>query len=408
MTRTGLFLPAMLALTLAAAAAADPAAAQKRYDPGVTDSEIKIGNIMPYSGPASAYGVNGKTEAAYFNKINEEGGVNGRKIRFISYDDAYSPPKAVEQARKLVESDEVLLIFNPLGTPSNTAIQKYMNAKKVPQLFVATGATKWNDPKHFPWTMGWAPNYQSEAQIYAQYLLDHHPGGKIAILYQNDDYGKDYVKGFKDRLRGRMPILAEAPYETMDTSPDSQIISLKASGADILFNVATPKFAAQAIKKVAEIGWKPLHLLNNVSANVGSVLKPAGLDNAKGILSAGYLKDPTDPTWRNDTDFKEWSAFMDKYYPDGDKTNSGTVYGYVVAQTLVRVLQQCGDELTRENVMKQAASLKDLKIGMMRPGVSINTGPTDYAPFKQMQMQRFNGETWEPFGPVINGEVGGT
>jgi branched-chain amino acid transport system substrate-binding protein len=396
---------AVAAMAVAAMAASE-AAAQKKYDPGASDSEIKIGNINPYSGPASAYGEIGKTEAAYFRKVNVEGGVNGRKINFISYDDGYSPPKTVEQARKLVESDEVLLIFQSLGTAHNTAIQRYMNAKKVPQLFVATGATKWNDPKHFPWTMGWQPSYQSEARIYAQYLMKNHPQGKIGVLYQNDDYGKDYIKGLKDGLNGKMPIVAEAPYEATDPTVDSQIINLKASGADIVFNVATPKFAAQAIKKVAELGWKPVHLLNNVSNSVGSVLKPAGLDNAKGVLSTAYLKDPTDPTWKDDPAYKEWLAFMDKYYPDGDKTSTFTVYGYLAAQTLVAVLKQSGDNLTRENVMKQAAGLKNVELDMLLPGSRINTGPNDFAPIKQMQMERYNGERWELFGPIMNGEVG--
>jgi branched-chain amino acid transport system substrate-binding protein len=398
----------MVAATVGiAAVAASPVAAQKKYDPGASDSEIKIGNIMPYSGPASAYGEIGKTEAAYLRKINAEGGVNGRKINFISYDDGYSPPKTVEQARKLVESDEVLLIFQSLGTAHNTAIQRYMNAKKVPQLFVATGATKWNDPQHFPWTMGWQPNYQSEARIYAEYLLRNHPQGKIGVLYQNDDYGKDYLKGLKDGLNGKTRIIAEVPYEATDPTVDSQIINLKASGADIVFNVATPKFAAQAIKKIAELGWKPVHLLNNVSNSVGSVLKPAGLDNAKGVLTTAYLKDPTDPTWKDDPAYKEWSAFMDKYYPDGDKTSTFTVYGYLAAKTLVAVLKQSGDNLTRDNVMKQAASLKNLELDMLLPGMKINTGPNDFAPIKQMQMERFNGERYELFGPIMTGEVGG-
>src|SRR6516225_6213398 len=279
-------LAAFLCLTLASSATA-----QKRYDPGATDSEIKIGNIMPYSGPASAYATIGKTEAAYFNKLNAGGGINGRKIDFISYDDGYSPPKAVEQARKLVESDEVLFLFYSLGTPSNSAIQKYMNGKKVPQLFVASGATKWNDPKHFPWTMGWAPSYQGEGHIFAQYLLEHHPNGKIGILYQNDDYGKDYVKGLTDALRGRMPIIAAYPYETADPTVDSQIVALKASGTDVFYDVTTPKFASQAIKKVSEIGWKPVHLLNSISRSIGGVIKPVGFDNAQGILTAGYSKD---------------------------------------------------------------------------------------------------------------------
>ncbi len=398
---------AVFALALMGLAAA-PAAAQKKYDPGASDAEIKIGNTMPYSGPASAYGVIGKTEAAYFNKVNAEGGINGRKVNFISYDDAYSPPKTVEQVRKLIESDEVLLVFNPLGTPSNTAIQKYMNAKKVPQLFVATGATKWNDPQHFPWTIGFQPSYQSESRVYAKYLLDNRPNGKIAILFQNDDYGKDYVKGLKDGLAGKMQIVAELPYEASDPTIDSQMISLKASGADVFFNVTTPKFAAQAIKKSAEIGWKPLHLLNNVSASIGGVLKPAGLENAKDALSASYLKEPTDPTWKDDPGFKEWVAFMEKYYPDGDRTNGFTVYGQLVAQTLVQVLKQCGDDLTRENVMKQAANLSGFQLDMLLPGIAVDTSPGDFAPIEQMQMGRFTGETWQLFGPVISGKVGGT
>jgi branched-chain amino acid transport system substrate-binding protein len=393
-------------LVTGAALSISPAAAQNT--PGVSKTEIKIGNIMPYSGPASAYGVIGKTEAGYFNKINAEGGINGRKIDFISYDDAYSPPKAVEQARKLVESDEVLLIFNSLGTPSNTAIQKYMNAKKVPQLFVATGATKWNDPKSFPWTMGWQPNYQSEGHIYAQYLLKVRPEGTVGILYQNDDYGKDYVKGLKDGLNGKMKIVAEVPYETSDPTIDSQMVALKNSGADIFFNVTTPKFAAQAIKKAAEMDWKPLHLLNNVSSSVGGVLKPAGLDHATGILTTLYGKDPTDPSWNDDPAFKAWVAFMDQYYPEGDKTNNNTVYGYLVAQTLVQVLKQCGDDLSRDNVMKQAANLKDLALGMLLPGIAINTSPSDFAPIKQQQLARFNGQRWERFGPVMSGALGGS
>jgi branched-chain amino acid transport system substrate-binding protein len=385
----------------------NPAAAQKKYDSGASDTEIKVGNINPYSGPASAYGLFGKTIAAYFNKVNAEGGINGRKINFISYDDAYSPPKAVEQARKLVESDEVLFIFQSLGTPSNTAIQKYMNTKKVPQLFVATGATKWGDPKNFPWTMGWQPSYQAEGRIYAKYLIEHHPNAKIGILYQNDDYGKDYVKGLKDGLGGKLQIVSEQPYETSDPTVDSQIINLKASGADVFFNVTTPKFAAQAIKKAAEIGWKPVHLLNNVSQSVGSVLKPAGLDNSTGILSSYYLKDANDPQWKDDAGYKDWLAFMNKYFPDGDKTSSFTVYGYTVTQTLVQVLKQCGDNLTRENVMKQAASLKDLELGMLLPGIKINTSATDFFPIEQLQMQRFTGERWEAIGPVVSGELGG-
>src|SRR5580692_244624 len=348
-------------VALFATALAIPAQAQKKYDPGATDTEIKIGNIMPYSGPASAYATIGKTEKAYFDKVNSEGGINGRKINFISYDDGYSPPKAVEQARKLVESDEVLLVFNPLGTPSNSAIHKYMNAKKVPQIFVSSGAAKWNDPKDFPWTMGWQPNYQSETQIYAKYLLKNKPDAKIAVLYQNDDYGKDYLKGLKDGLgqKAASMIVAEESFETSEPTIDSHIVTLKSSGADVFVNIATPKFAAQAIKKVAEIEWKPLHFLNNVSASVGSVIKPAGFQNAQDIISAAYLKDASDPQWDNDPGMKEFYAFLAKNFPEGDKLDQGTVVGYGVAQTLVEVLKQCGDDLTRENIMKQAASLKD-------------------------------------------------
>ena len=389
-------------------AVAGPALAQKKYDSGATDTEIKIGNTNPYSGPASAYGLIGKTIDAYFKKVNAEGGINGRKVNFITYDDGYSPPKAVEQVRKLVESDEVLLVFQPLGTPSNTAIQKYMNSKKVPQLFVATGATKWGDPKGNPWTMGWQPTYQAEGQIYAKYILKEKPNAKIGILYQNDDYGKDYVKGLKDGLgdKAKTMIVSELPYEPADPTVDSQIVSLKGSGADVFFNVTTPKFAAQAIKKAHEIGWKPLHLLNNVSNSVGSVLKPAGLEASKDVLSTGYLKDPTDPTWNDDAGKKEWLAFMDKYFPDGDKTSSFTVYGYTVAQTLHQTLKQAGDDLTRANVMKQAASLKGLKLPMLLPGIEINTSASDFYPIEQMQMQKFTGERWELFGPIISGGEG--
>ena len=381
-----------------------PASAQKQYDPGVSDTEIKIGNINPYSGPASAYGTIGRTITAYFNKINAEGGVNGRKITFISYDDAYSPPKTVEQARKLVESDEVLLIFQSLGTAQNSAIERYLNAKGVPQLFIATGATKFGDPKNFPWTMGFLPTYQSEAHVYAKYLIEHHPNGKLGILYQNDDYGKDYLKGMRDGLGGRIPIVSEQAYETTDPTVSSQIITLQGSDADIFFNVTTPKFAAQAITKVAEVGWHPVHILNLVSNSVGGVLKPAGFENAKGILTAGYLKDPTDPNWKSDPGLAGWSIFMDKYFPDGDRTSSFPVYAYTAAQAMVQVLRQCGDDVSRKNVMRQSANLKDFELPMMLPGIKINTGPDDYYPIKQMQMERFNGNTFELFGPVISGE----
>jgi branched-chain amino acid transport system substrate-binding protein len=391
------------------AASSSGALAQKKYDAGATDTEIKIGNIMPYSGPASAYGQIGRTEAAYFKKINDAGGINGRKINFISYDDAYSPPKAVEQARKLVESDEVLLVFNSLGTPSNSAIQKYMNSKKVPQLFVATGATTWNDPKNYPWTMGWQPNYQSETQIYAKYLLKNKPDAKIAVLYQNDDYGKDYLKGLKDGLGSKAAsmIVAEESFETSEPTIDSHIVKLKSTNADVFVDIATPKFAAQAIKKVAEIGWKPLHFLNNVSASVGSVIKPAGFENAQGIISAAYLKDASDKQWDNDAGMKEFYAFMTKDFPEGDKLAGETVVGYGVAQTLVQVLKQCGDNLTRENVMKQAASLKDFRTEVLLPGIKVNTSPSDFAPISQLQLMKFNGEKWDLFGEVISADVGG-
>jgi ABC-type branched-subunit amino acid transport system substrate-binding protein len=391
------------------AASSSGALAQKKYDTGATDTEIKIGNIMPYSGPASAYGIIGRTEAAYFKKINDAGGINGRKINFISYDDAYSPPKAVEQARKLVESDEVLLVFNSLGTPSNSAIQKYMNSKKVPQLFVATGATKWNDPKDFPWTMGWQPSYQSETQIYAKYLLKNKPDAKIAVLYQNDDYGKDYLKGLKDGLgpKAASMIVAEESFETSEPTIDNHIVKLKATNADVFIDIATPKFAAQAIKKVAEIGWKPQHFLNNVSASVGSVIRPAGYENAQDIISAAYLKDASDKQWDNDAGMKEFYAFMNKDFPEGDKLDGGTVVGFGVAQTLVQVLKQCGDDLTRANVMKQAASLKDFRTEVLLPGIKVNTGPDDFAPISSLQLMKFKGEKWELFGDVISADVGG-
>jgi branched-chain amino acid transport system substrate-binding protein len=382
------------------------ATAQKKYDTGATDTEIKIGNIMPYSGPASAYGVIGKTEEAYFRKINAEGGVNGRKINFISYDDGYSPAKAVEQARKLVESDEVLVVFNPLGTPSNSAIQKYLNVKKVPQLFVATGAAKWNDPKDFPWTIGWQPSYQSEARIYAKYLLKERPDGKIAVLYQNDDFGKDYLKGLKDGLGAKASmIVAAESYETSEPTIDNHIVKLKATGADIFLDITTPKFAAQAIKKLAEIEWKALHIVSNVSSSVGGVLKPAGFENAQGILSAAYAKDGADAQWDNDPGMKKFIAFLEKYYPEGNKLDGSVVYGYGAAQTMVKVLELCGDNLTRENVMKQAASLKDFAPDTLLPGVKINTGATDFAPIEQLEMMRFKGEKWDLFGDIISGEL---
>ena len=390
------------AAVIAALAIAHPAAAQKTYSPGATDTTIKIGNIMPYSGPASAYGTIGRVEAAYFKKINDEGGINGRKIDFVTLDDGYSPPKAVEQVRKLVEQDEVLLVFQPLGSPSNSAIHQYMNAKKVPQLFVATGASKWGDPAHFPWTMGWQPSYQTEARIYAKYVLASKPDARIGILYQNDDFGKDYLKGIKDILgdKAAKMIVAEASYEVTDPTVDSQIVSLKGAGADVFFNVTTPKFAAQAIRKAYDIGWHPLQLLTNVSISVGSVMTVAGLEKGVGIITADYRKDPVDPQWQDDPAMKEWRAFMAKYYPEGDIRDNSNVYGYAVAQTLVQTLKQCGDNLTRENVMKQAASL-DLTSGLLAPGIKITTSPTDFYPIKQMRLQKFDGKSWVPFGEAI-------
>ena len=398
---------AISAAVVAVAATSTSALAQKKYDTGASDAEIKIGNIMPYSGPASAYGVIGKTEEAYFKMINDKGGINGRKINFVTYDDAYSPPKAVEQVRKLVESDEVLAVFNPLGTPSNTAIQKYLNSKKVPQLFVATGATKWNDPKNFPWTMGWQPSYQSEAQIYAKWLLKEKPDAKIAILYQNDDFGKDYLKGTKDGLGAKAAsmIIMEESYEVSEPTVDSHIVKIKAANPDVLLIYATPKFGAQTIKKTAELGWKPLQIITNVSASVGSVMQPAGFENAQDVLSAAYAKDAADPQWNSDPGMKKWVEFIDKYIPGADKTDGGYVYGYGAAQTLAKVLEMCGDDLTRANVMKQAASLKDFTPDTLLPGVKLNTSATDFAPIAQLQMQRFKGQKWELFGEIISGDI---
>jgi branched-chain amino acid transport system substrate-binding protein len=406
--------PTELARAIAIAIVAMPlanggAAAQKQFDVGATDTEIKIGNTMPYSGPASAYGVVGKTEEAYFKKINAEGGIRGRKITFISYDDAYSPPKTVEQVRRLVESDEVLLVFSSLGTPSNSAVHKYLNAKKVPQLFVATGATKWGDPKEFPWTMGWQPSYQSEGRIYAKFLMKENPDGKIAVLYQNDDFGKDILKGLKDSLgpKAASMVVAEDAYEVSEPTIDGHIVKLKATGADVFLNFSTPKFAAQAIKKIAELGWKPQQIVVNVSASVASVIEPAGFENAQGIISAQYTKDGVDPLWKDDPGVREFVAFMDKWFPEGNKADTLALSGYALAETMVRVLRQCGDDLTRANVMKQAANLRDFEPAGLLPGIKINTSATDFYPIEQLQMMRFKGESWELFGPVIDGEVGG-
>jgi branched-chain amino acid transport system substrate-binding protein len=388
-------------------AVSSPALAQKKYDSGASDTEIKIGNIMPYSGPASAYAAIGKAEEAYFNKINAEGGINGRKIKFISYDDGYSPPKTVEQARRLVESDGVLLIFGSLGTSTNGAIRKYMNEKKVPQLFVASGASKWNDPKQYPWTMGWQPSYASEARIYAKYIMKEKPDAKIGVLYQNDDFGKDYLRGLKDGLGAKASmIVLEDGYDTSEPAIDEHVVKLKASGADVFLSITTPKFAAQAIKKAAEINWHPVHIISNVSASVGGVLEPAGLEISQGILSASYTKDGSDPQWNADDGMKKFYSFLAQYDPKANKLDAGVVFGYAAAQTMVKVLQMCGDELTHENVMKQAASLKDFEPDTLLPGIKINTSADNFAPIEQLQMMRFKGRKWELFGDIISSELG--
>ena len=378
----------------------------KDYGPGVTDSEIKIGNTGPYSGPASSYSAVPKSLAAYFKMVNDQGGVNGRKINFISYDDGYTPPKTVEMVRKLVEQDNVLCTVGTLGTPTNSAIWHYMNQKKVPQLFVATGATKWDDPKGHPWTIGWQPNYQSEGRIYAAFILKEKPDGKIGVLYQNDDFGKDYLKGVKDGLGDKKSmIIVEATYETTDPTVDSQVVDMKSKGVDVFVNTAIPKFAAQAIRKAAELQWKPLHVLSSIGNSVGATLKPAGFDASKDLVSDFYVKDPTDPKWKDDEGYKWWVGFMDKYQPDADKSDSGNVVGPCFGATMVQVLKQCGDDLTRENIMKQVAALHDFTVPMLLPGIKINTSPTDFAPVKQVQMGKFDGQRWQLFGPVLTGAV---
>jgi branched-chain amino acid transport system substrate-binding protein len=396
-----LHLATAAALTIALSVTA--ASAQKKYDPGASDTEIKVGQTMPFSGPASAYSSIGKTQAAYFKMINDQGGINGRKINLIQYDDAYSPPKAVEQIRKLVESDEVLLTFQIIGTPVNAAVQKYLNSKKVPQLFAATGASRFTDPKNFPWTMGFNPNYFVEGRIYGQYILKEHPNAKIGVLYQNDDLGKDYLNGIKAGLgdKAAKMIVTEASYEVSDPTVDSQILKIKDAGADLFFSATTPKQAAQAIKKIAEMGWHPIQIVDINATSVGAVLKPAGLDAAKGLISVNYGKEPLDPTWKDDPGLKKYFDFMAKYYPDGDKDSNFNTYGYSTAQLLVHVLKQCGDDLTRENVMKQAASLKDVTSDTALPGIKANTSATDYRVNKQLQMMKFNGERWELFGPIL-------
>ncbi len=394
---------------LAFALSASPASAQKKYDTGATDTEIKVGQTVPFSGPASAYATIGKAQAAYIKMINDQGGVNGRKINFIQYDDAYSPPKTVEQVRKLVESDEVLLTFQLIGTASNAAVQKYLNTKQVPQLFAATGASKFTDPKNFPWTMGFNPNYQTEGRIYARYILKNYPNAKIGILYQNDDLGRDYLTGIKAGLgdKAAAMIVGEASYELTDPTIDSQIVKLKSAGADLVFDASTPKFAAQAIKKIADLGWRPVHILDINATSVGAVMKPAGLENSKDVISVNYGKDPLDPTWKDDAGMKKYFEFMAKYYPEGDKDSSFNTYGYSTTQLLIHVLKQCGDNLTRENVMKQAASLKNVQLDLSLPGIVGSTSPTDYRVNKQLQMMKFNGERWELFGPIIEDDASG-
>jgi len=398
----------LAAAPTALAAAALPARAANKYGPGVTDTEIKIGNTSPYSGPLSNAVPIPLSIQAYFKMINDQGGIHGRKLVWISYDDVYSPPKTVEMMRKLVEDDEVLFSTGTVGTPTNSAIWHYMNEKKVPQLFPATGASKWDDPKGHPWTMGFFISYRAEGRIYAAYILKNKPDAKVGVLYQNDDFGKDYMQGVVDGLgdKAASMIKLKVSYETTDATVDSQILQLQAAGCDVLVTVAIPKFGAQAVRKVAEIGWKPLHILNGVASSVGATLKPAGLENAKGIISDNSFKDPTDPQWQNDAGYKQWASFMDKYYPTGDRTDNQTVYGYSIAQTTVQVLKQCGDDLTRENVMKQAASLHDLELPMLLPGIAINTSATNFAPIRQAQMRRFDGERYVPFGPVLSATVG--
>jgi branched-chain amino acid transport system substrate-binding protein len=405
-TRRTIGVAAIAAAALALGATS--ALAQKKVnDVGVTDTEIKIGNIAPYSGPASAYATIAKTEAAYFKMINDAGGINGRKITFISYDDGYSPPKTVEQVRKLVESDEVFAVFQIVGTPGNSAIAKYLNQKGVPHTFVGSGATKWADGKEYPWSMGWQPNYQSEARIYSRYIQKNFPGKTVGILYQNADFGKDYLTGFHDAF-GKdyaKTIVAEVPYEVSSPTVDSLVVQIKDANPDIFVTIATPKFAAQAIKKIGEMNWHPVHFLTNVAVSVTSVLKPAGFDYSQGILSAAYLKDPNDPQWKNDPGMLAWHAFMTKWYPEGDQADAATVFGYGAAMGLEKVLRQCGDEMTRANLMKQLAAM-DFDIPIYLPGVHIKTTPTDHSPMKQLQMMRFKGESWELFGPLMDGSAG--
>jgi branched-chain amino acid transport system substrate-binding protein len=386
-------------------ALAQPAAAAKSYGPGVTDSEIRIGQTMPYSGPASIYGTIGRAESAYFRMVNDRGGVNGRKIILVSLDDGYSPPKALEQTRKLVEHDEVLLIFSTFGTATNSAIQRYLNEHRVPQLFPISGATRWGDPERFPWTMGFQPTLQAEGRVAARYLLQERPSAKIAVLYQNDDFGKDYLKGLKDALgtNAATMIVGEATYETTDPTIDSQIIGLRGSGADVLVDVSAAKFTAQAIRKVYDIGWKPLHVVFSGATGRSEILEPAGLQKAVGLVSAAWAKDPTDPQWRDDPATKEWIDWMSRYYPEGDPTSSFNVAGYNWAMALIQVLRQCGADLSRDNIMRQAANL-DLELPMLLPGIKVRTGPRQFFPVRDLQLKRFNGEIWQSFGAVMKVE----
>jgi ABC-type branched-subunit amino acid transport system substrate-binding protein len=398
------FLKLAMASAILAASPMSHALAQKKYDTGANDTEIKIGQTVPFSGPASAYATIGKAQAAYIKMINDGGGVNGRKINLIQYDDAYSPPKTVEQVRKLVEGDEVLATFQIIGTPPNAAVQKYLNIKKVPQLFAATGASKFTDPKNFPWTIGFNPSYFVEGRIYGQYILKEHPNAKVGVLYQNDDLGKDYLNGLKAGLgdKASTMIVSAVSYELTDPTIDSQVLKIKDAGADLVFSASTPKQAAQAIKKIAELGWHPVHILDINATSVGAVMKPAGLDASKGVISVGYVKDPADPNWKDDPGTKRYLAFMDKYYPDGDRDSSFNVYGYITAQLLVHVLRQCGDDLTRANVMKQATHLTNVELDMLLPGIKVTTTPTDYRVNKQFQMARFDGHRWERYGEIIS------
>ncbi|HEX2885261.1 ABC transporter substrate-binding protein [Vineibacter terrae] len=390
----------------AALLAAGVVRAQKgKYDEGASDTEIKIGHTNPYSGPASSYGVIGRAIDAYWRMVNDQGGINGRKIRFISLDDGYSPPKTVEVVRQLVEQEKVLCLFNTLGTPTNTAIHKYVNLKKIPHLFVATGASKWGNPKEFPWSMGFQPDYHTEAVIYAKHILANVKDAKIAVLMQNDDYGKDYYEGFREGLGKEVGrIVKHATYEVTDPTVDSQVIQLKDSGANVFFNISIPKFAAQAMRKAAEIGWRPEQYLNNVSGQVSTTMKPAGFENVQGVITAAWLRDPTDHQWDKDPEMLVWRDWMAKYNPGGNVQDVNYVYAYAVSFTMQETLKKCGDELTRANLMRQAASHQQLHVPLLLPGITVSTSPTDFYPVQAVRLQRFKGETWELFGEVLAAE----